>query len=99
MDGAYRFRIAPATLAFRDVFDLKIDLDWTGYAVTPFSISSIGREKLPHEGWAWTIGVNYPEGVISFQSTGFMQVLRGPLVTTSEQFLESSARGAGAPQT
>jgi hypothetical protein len=92
VNRVFQFRIAPATLTFRDVFGLKIDLDWIGRAMTPFSISGITREKLAHASWAWTIGVNWPEGFITFESTGFTQTLRAPLITKSEQYLETHER-------
>jgi hypothetical protein len=90
--GAFQFRLAPATLTFHDVFALKIELDWIGKAITPFSISGIGREKLSHASWAWTIGVNWPEGFITFESTGFSQTLRAPVITKAEQQLETHER-------
>ena len=92
VDGAFQFRLAPATLTFQDVFGLRIELDWIGKGMTPFSISGIGREKLPHGSWAWTIGVNWPEGFITFESTGFTQALRAPVVTKAEQCLETHER-------
>jgi hypothetical protein len=92
IEGAFQFRLAPATLIFYDVFALKIDLNWVGAAMTPFSMSSIGRKKLAHDSWAWSIGVNWPEGFITFESTRFTQVLRAPLITKSEQYLEPEER-------
>ena len=41
---------------------------------------------------AWTIGVNWPEGFITFESTGFTQVLRAPVITKAEQCLETNER-------
>lgn len=46
VNGALSSRLAPATLTFVNVFALKIDLDWVGAGMTPFSIGGIGREKL-----------------------------------------------------
>lgn len=96
VDGSFRWRIAPAILTFHDVFALKIELDWVGAGMTPFSISGIGREKreFAHGGftWFWSIGVNWPEGFLSFESTGFTKTLRGPAISTSEQLLDSKQR-------
>lgn len=92
VDGFFRFRLAPATLIFYNVFALKIELDWIGMAMAPFSISGIGRETLAHDAWSWSIGINCPEGFIAFESTGFTQVLRAPLVTKNEQCLEPHER-------
>ena len=91
--GAYRFRIAPATLTFHHVFGLKVEIDWSGAAMAPFSIGGITRKRLAHESWAWSIGVNWPRGIITFESIGFTQVLRAPAITKSEQCLEPRERG------
>jgi len=95
MNGRYRFRIAPSTLVFTGVFALQIGLDWksVGAGMTPFSISSIGREKLDYpKAWRWSIGVNWPEGVITFESTGFTQTVWGQTVETAQQHLEPRQR-------
>lgn len=81
-DGRYSFRVAPAVLRFRDVSALTVDLDYIGRGVTPFTISVIGRTET-----AWTIGINWPEGVISFQATGFVQELVGEPVVTDRGML------------
>jgi hypothetical protein len=88
----FEFRIAPASLTFHDVFALKIDLDWIGAAMSPFSISQISRQKLPHESWSWSIGVNWPEGTITFEATGFTQMLRSEPLIKREQHLEANER-------
>jgi hypothetical protein len=47
--------------------------------------------------WQWSVGVNWPEGFLEFDSTGFTQALRGPIITTSRQVLEPHQRqGASA---
>ena len=94
IEGVFQFRLAPATLTFHNVFGLKIELDWVGAAMTPFSISAIGRKKLQHDSWAWSIGVNWPEGFITFESTGFTQVLRAAVITKFEQCLEPEERSS-----
>jgi hypothetical protein len=94
-DGRYRFRIAPCTLTFVGVFGLQIELDWktVGAGMTPFSMSGIGREKLDYpKGSRWSIGVNWPEGFITFESTGFTQAMWGITVETHRQSLEPRER-------
>jgi hypothetical protein len=81
-DGRFTFRMAPATLTFHGVFALRIELDYIGYAFTPFSIAGIGRE-----GNRWTIGINWPEGIISFEATSFGQELIGAPVLSDQQSL------------
>jgi hypothetical protein len=101
-DGRYRFRLAPATLRFRDVTDLRIALDYVNptAAITPFSISAIGREERiypnGHKTFQWSVGVNWPEGGISFSASGYTQTIRGEPIVTTEQFLTDAERGAAA---
>jgi hypothetical protein len=93
-----QFRVAPATLAFQQVTDLRIDLDYASVtaALGPFSIGEIRREPIQYPtGWTtyrWTIDVNWPRGAITFQAPGFTQVLRGPAMVTSEQWLDPAER-------
>ncbi len=100
--GRYTFVVAPATLCFRDVTDLRISLDYVNpsAAITPFSISAIEREEhvYPngHATFRWSVGVNWPEGVLTFLASGFRQTIRGKPITTTEQFLaDAQRRGSG----
>jgi hypothetical protein len=99
-DGSCRFRIAPATLTFREVSDLRVELDYHAVqaAITPFSISQITREStsIPSH-YQWRIEVNWPQGAISFVAAGFNQTLRGPLLLKAEQWLEPAERAGGSP--
>jgi hypothetical protein len=72
-DGGARFRVAPATLAFHDVTDLRVIIDCgnSGYrtAVTELSIASITRERLRDQRVGldrpyhrWRIALNLPPG-------------------------------------
>ena len=97
-DVDHRFRVAPATLTFRDVSDLQLHLDYAAAdaAVVPFSIGDVKRTWISFPTGAgtfeWTIEVNWPRGSISFHASGFIQVLCGPIQLTSEQWLESPER-------
>jgi hypothetical protein len=95
-DGTCQFRLAPASLTFRDVTDLRIDVDFASVsaALGPFSIGEIRREFTgsPPAAAAWRIDVNWPRGAISFHAIGFTQVLRGPAVVKAEQWLEPAER-------
>ena len=98
----FQFRIAPATLTFREVTNLRIDIDYAAAtaALVPFSIADIRRESCQYPGGAtgcrWVIAVNWPPGSISFDATGFTQVLRGPVKLTSEQCLDPAERAEAA---
>lgn len=99
--GQVLFRIAPATLEFWDVINLKIALDYETptAGLTPFSLDRIERQleqRDRYEAVLWTLVVNWPIGSITFEATGFRQFLRGPAVLSSEQKLSSEARGDGA---
>jgi len=97
IEGRYRFRVAPATLTFLDVFGLRIDLDWAAVTagMIPFSIGQIRREKAEYPGgftWNWMIVVNWPKGAITFSGTKFTQVLRGEPIITMEPCLSIQER-------
>lgn len=96
--GSFRFRIAPAELIFRDVSSLRMSLDYTTpvAAMAPFSIDGIERERITHgngyESFVWTLAVNWPVGLLTFESPGFSQRLSGKVVETKAQHLTVSER-------
>jgi len=98
VEGRYYFVIAPARLHFRDVFGLRFELDYLNAtaAMTPFSIGSIAREEVRyptgHISFRWTITVSWPEGLITFESSGFVQQLTGRELLASEQCLSPEQR-------
>ena len=95
---AFRFRIAPALLTFHEISSLRIEIDWAGAGMTPFSIGEIARRKLEYgigfTSWAWTIEVNWPKGRITFDGPRFTQRLAGPLIDSNEQWLTGKQRSA-----
>jgi len=96
--GGIAFRIAPATLEFREVTNLKITLDYETptAGLTPFSLDRIERRRERrdrYEAILWTLAVNWPVGGITFEAKGFRQFLRGPAVVSSQQHLTVEARG------
>jgi len=92
----FEFRVAPATLSFDRVSDLKIALDYIGYAMGAFSIDGIERElrsdPTGFQAYAWRILVNFPRGEITFESTGFTQELRAEPRTIGTQSLSDAER-------
>jgi hypothetical protein len=96
-ESTFAFRIAPATLTFIDVLDLRIEIDYaaSSYATTPFSIAGITREAATSPGGTrWTLELNEPNGVISFLASGFPQVLRAqPIVSSSQSLTEQQRSG------
>lgn len=92
-----KFRVAPADLVFRDVYELKISIDYaTPQACTsPFAIDGIRRTLRSERGFStfqWTIPVNWPSGQISFESPGFNLSMRGSELITESQYLTIAER-------
>ncbi len=99
------FRVAPATLRFHNVTDLKIHVDGgdSGHqvAINEWSIHDVTREQVKDQKicldqpyYAWRIELNWPRGgLISFGASGFTQVLRADAVLQDQQKLSSKGRG------
>jgi len=95
-ETSFSFLLAPATLTFRDVFDLRIEIDYAavGAAITLFSISVIKREMDSFGLPKWRIELNWPKGLISFSAGGFTQNLRESPAISECQSLEGHERPA-----
>jgi hypothetical protein len=97
-DLAFRFRIAPATLTFHDVFGLRVEVDYRAPSagMTPFSLDGVHREPITYPtgvvSFKWRLPVNWPAGEITFESPGFTQVLRQEPVEHDEQCLPAARR-------
>ena len=99
-----RFRVAPATLRFHNVTDLRIAIDWgdSGFRtmLNEISIDGIWRRQIesqaicldrPH--YRWRIELNSPRpGAIAFGASGFTQRLRAEPVVLDEQSFPRGAR-------
>jgi hypothetical protein len=103
VDRQMRFRVAPATLTFHDVTDLRITVDCGGsaqIALRPLSIDRITRERVQEQKVCldrpyhrWRIALNWPEGgAISFGASGFTQTLRAAPVVLDQQQLSPADR-------
>ena len=99
----FAFWVAPASLVFDHVTDLRIDIEFdsSGYQVVihQVSIHQISRELVPVQKicldrpyYIWTIETNWPAGEISFGASGFSQVLRANPILTGEQQLSTHER-------
>ncbi len=108
-DGSFRFRVAPATLTFHDVTDLRISVayegSFAGMNLNELSISEIeqgaplARER-PQAPllFPWCIKLNHPpRGEISFNATGYTQTLRAAPRICDEQRLPLLERSSFAP--
>ena len=99
-----QFRVAPATLAFHGVTDLKLNLDWgnSGYRVAlhEVSIDRIDREQIQGQKifldrpyYKWTLRLNSPQQTeIVFGAVGFTLTLRSEPLLTDRQCLSFQNR-------
>lgn len=101
-DRQVSFLVAPATLVFHDVSDLRIDVDFgsIGHAmnINEMSIAQIVRELVERPAgappyFAWRIELNLPQGSeIVFGASGYTLTLRSEPKLTDEQRLPADAR-------
>jgi hypothetical protein len=110
IEDRIRFRIAPATLVFHGVSDLRIDVDWgmRGWQVAPSlpTIDHIERERigegeqrifLDRPYYAWRVAFASPTGgSTSFGAVGFDLTLRREPTVEDEQRVPASLRDGGA---
>jgi hypothetical protein len=99
-----QFLVAPATLAFHGVTDLRITINWgdSGFrtAVHEMSIDRIERERVRNQQifldrpyYNWRIKLNWPsEGEIALGAVGFTQSLLAEPVLTCKQHLTLNER-------
>ena len=92
----YTFWVAPATLVFEGVHDIRVDLDIR--YIQDISLQGIEREgpiaspdnKQISE-WMWTLEAN--EGIIKFRASGYRQYFRSEPIVTNLQGLSLDERG------
>ena len=94
-----RFRVAPATLVFEEVTDLRVSLDWgnSGFplSINPPAIDGIERECVPdrmvypaRRYYQWQVRFSWPPAAeIVFKSVGFSQTLRAEPILSERQSL------------
>jgi hypothetical protein len=104
VDGVFQFRVAPATLTFHGVTDLRVGVVWgdgaAQTAVHPVSIDRIERERvelqkvyLDRPYYRWRIVANWPAGgEITFGAVGFTQRLRREPTLSARQLLTRHER-------
>jgi hypothetical protein len=97
--SGFQFKIVPATLRFREVTNLRVEIDYAGMtaAMGPFSIDGIRRTNEQRERYVaqcWSIPINFPGGEISFDAAGYDQVAWGKVVVSEMQALEAGERHA-----
>jgi hypothetical protein len=103
-----RFRVAPATLTFHDVTDLRIAIDCGDsggrIALHALSIDRITRERIEDQKicfdrpyYRWRIALNWPQGgAITFGASSFTQTLRAePVLLDQQQFPPADRKAPG----
>jgi hypothetical protein len=103
-DRSVRFRVAPATLVFHDITDLRIALDWgdSGHrtALGEPQIDAITRAALEDQKicldrpyYRWRIALNWPPGgEVGFGASGLTQTLRAAPLLLDQQRLPPESR-------
>jgi hypothetical protein len=93
--SCYSFWIAPATLVFETVYDLKMEIESRNGELSLQSIArdqASARNALPNRTeWRWVLEFN--EGTVTFRSVGFSQFTRRPPILTQAQRLMIEQRG------
>ncbi len=94
-----RFRVAPATLLFQEVTDLRVGLDWGSsglpVALSPACIEAVARELIPdrivYPGrpyYRWQIRFTWPTGAeMLFNAVGFTLTFQAEPVLSDTQYL------------
>lgn len=97
-DNYYSFVIAPATIIFSGVWDIKTDLATRESVLEPIRIQDIQRENQRNitnseiVTWDWTISLI--QGTIRFNGSGYTLYLRRkPILTAGRQELLTDERG------
>jgi hypothetical protein len=106
VDKTFQFKVAPATLTFHGVTDVRMSVEWGDgtlqAAIHPMSIDRVSRTPVERQKvfldrpyYRWTIALNWPAGgAISFGAAGFTQQLRGaPVVGVRQHLSRSDRRG------
>ena len=100
------YLVAQAMLQFHEVSGLRFTLDYVACSagMSAFAIAGIAREPLvddAHDGgergddygpWRWRIAIDWPEGALEFESTGFSQWLVGEAIAQASPILPPALR-------
>lgn len=92
----FTFWVAPCTLIFKEVYELRIDVDQQGNTFELFDFDSItmSSKKELDNGctvYEWLLGLHI--GEMQFKSLGFNQIVRKAPIYTNSQVLSLEERG------
>lgn len=86
----FAFLVAPATLAFPDAWDVRVDIDLRASAFA-LQLDAITRHAGPHDRSTWSLDGH--DFTVTVTSAGFRQHLRRAPVRTPSQSLSLAERG------
>ena len=95
-DTYFKFWVAPATLVFKNVHDLNINLDSIDFKIDEIVRSNPIRPKnADYVGdvfeYDWTVETS--SGVLTFKSIGYLQIIRQNPNLSDHQFVDIKERG------
>lgn len=89
-DNHFSFWIAPATLLFKNVINLNIDINQEPPNIFDFEIMDIHRLEeftYPNGGIYWKWQIELSNGSIYFNASGYEQIIRkSPELTTRQEY-------------
>ncbi|MBD1935650.1 MULTISPECIES: hypothetical protein [Cyanophyceae] len=92
-DEYLTFLVAPATLVFRNVWNIELHLESQSGEFSLQNIDRLDEQTTPNEkmtDWLWKLDGN--EGSLSFRSTGYKQYFRRQPILTKFQQLKFEER-------
>lgn len=93
---SYTFMVVAATLIFRNVYDINIDLNTVDFQILEISRSNPTRPKNAeyiNENIEYDWDIATTNGVITFKSVGYIQVAKSEPVLSESQMLGLEERG------
>ena len=92
----FSFWVAPCTLIFKEVYELRIDIDQQGNTLDLFDfddITMLSKKELDNGStiYEWLLELHI--GDIQFKSLGFDQIIRKAPIYTNSQVLSLEERG------
>lgn len=91
-EDGYKFKLAPATLIFRNVWSLVLDID-TNLALDIDSVSMQNSKNKDYAQDEYNWNIVLQQGEISFRSIGFEMYIRKPPEIRDEQSFVLKERG------
>lgn len=91
----FSFWVAPCTLLFEEVFDLKINLDTNGYITDILEVADlclVNKNEIETNRFEYQWGIELQQGHISFKSYSMQQIVRKYPIFTNGQTLDIDVR-------